>query len=450
MNREAIAKTVAITTLGCRANQYDSSAMEDILIEGGLQVVSPSAVADAYIINTCTVTGSTDSQSRQEIRKLKRRNKDAVIIVTGCYAEVSAEEVALIEGVDFVLGNPEKSKVLECIEAGRGGMANMSKTSVSEDLGLMELRVKDATAKKSHKRTRANLKIQDGCDRTCSFCIIPKARGASRSVSRADVLEELKALSAAGFREVILTGIHLGGYGRDFLLQGSMKTTMTSLLKEMSELALPMRLRISSLDPDEVTTELVDLLANETGICNHMHLALQSGSDSILKSMNRPYNSERFREVVELLAERVKDISIGADVIVGFPGESEADFIETLNLIEALPLAYLHVFPYSERSGTEAATMSGQVDARIIKERAKRLRILGEQKCLEFYGKFIDKEVEVLVESGRHKKSGLLKGRTSNYMPILIDGGDELKGTIVKVLLRGDELSLEGMRGVVV
>lgn len=447
MSREAIVKTAAITTLGCRANQYDSSAMEDILIEGGLQVVSPSAVADAYIINTCTVTGSTDSQSRQEIRKLKRRNKDAVIIVTGCYAEVSAEEVAEIEGVDFVLGNPEKSKVLECIEAGRGGVVNMSKTSVSEDLGLMELRVKDSTVKKSHKRTRANLKIQDGCDRTCSFCIIPKARGASRSVPVAGLLEELKALSNAGFREVILTGIHLGGYGRDLLPQ---KSTMTSLLKDMSELGLPMRLRISSLDPDEVTEELVDLLASEAVICNHMHLALQSGSDKILKSMNRPYNAERFREVVESLAGGVKDISIGADVIVGFPGESEADFIETFNMIEALPLAYLHVFPYSERSGTEAATMSGQVDARIIKERAKRLRMLGEQKCLEFYGKFIDKKVEVLVESGRNEKSGLLKGRTNNYIPILIDGGDELKGTIVKVLLRGDELSLEGMRGVVV
>ncbi len=447
MSREAIVKTAAITTLGCRANQYDSSAMEDILIEGGLQVVSPSAVADAYIINTCTVTGSTDSQSRQEIRKLKRRNKDAVIIVTGCYAEVSAEEVAEIEGVDFVLGNPEKSKVLECIEAGRGGVVNMSKTSVSEDLGLMELRVKDATIKKSHKRTRANLKIQDGCDRTCSFCIIPKARGASRSVPVAGLLEELKALSNAGFREVILTGIHLGGYGRDLLPQ---KSTMTSLLKDMSELGLPMRLRISSLDPDEVTEELVDLLASEAVICNHMHLALQSGSDKILKSMNRPYNAERFREVVESLAGGVKDISIGADVIVGFPGESKADFIETFNMIEALPLAYLHVFPYSERSGTEAATMSGQVDARIIKERAKRLRMLGEQKCLEFYGKFIDKKVEVLVESGRNEKSGLLKGRTNNYIPILIDGGDELKGTIVKVLLRGDELSLEGMRGVVV
>ncbi|MCK4846890.1 MAG: tRNA (N(6)-L-threonylcarbamoyladenosine(37)-C(2))-methylthiotransferase MtaB, partial [Deltaproteobacteria bacterium] len=169
-----------------------------------------------------------------------------------------------------------------------------------------------------------------------------------------------------------------------------------------------------------------------------------------LKSMNRPYSAERFREVVESLAGGVKDISIGADVIVGFPGESKADFIETFNMIEALPLAYLHVFPYSERSGTEAATMSGQVDARIIKERAKRLRMLGEQKCLEFYGKFIDKKVEVLVESGRNEKSGLLKGRTNNYIPILIDGGDELKGTIVKVLLRGDELSLEGMRGVVV
>ena len=194
------AKTVAITTLGCRANQYDSSAMEDIVREGGLKVVSPASVADAYIINTCTVTGSTDAQSRQEIRRLRRKNNDAVIIVTGCYAEVSASEVARIEGVDFVLGNPEKSQILECIKAGRGGAVNIVETSNGSDLGLMTLRAKEATG-----RTRANLKIQDGCDRTCSFCIIPKARGASRSVPVAKVLEELKGFSEAGFREVILT-----------------------------------------------------------------------------------------------------------------------------------------------------------------------------------------------------------------------------------------------------
>jgi threonylcarbamoyladenosine tRNA methylthiotransferase MtaB len=260
----------------------------------------------------------------------------------------------------------------------------------------------------------------------------------------AKVLEEVKGFSEAGFREVILTGIHLGGYGRDL----SPQSTVVALLREMDAQALPLRVRVSSLDPDEVTVELVDLLKRGGSICNHMHLALQSGSDNVLKAMHRPYTAKRFREVVELLAREVEDISIGADVIVGFPGESEDDFNETFELIEALPLSYLHVFPYSERSGTEATAISPQVDGRIIKERAKSLRLLGEKKRIEFYGKFIGKEVEVLVESGRAKKTGFLKAVTSNYISVFIDATDALKGRVVSVRLIGDGLSLEGMRGV--
>jgi threonylcarbamoyladenosine tRNA methylthiotransferase MtaB len=319
---------VSISTLGCKSNQYDSSALEDALKGASLCVVPFPGPADAYIINTCTVTGRTDTQSRQLIRKVRRDNPDALVIVTGCYAQVSADEVAAIEGVDFVVGNPEKARIAEFIKRGR-------QASPVKELGAWQ----DGTpwtlrTLSSSGRTRATLKIQEGCDRACSYCIIPKARGASRSLPLEAVEREIASLVEAGYREIVLTGIHLGAYGSDF----TEKTSLTTVLEMIEKKDFQCRFRVSSLDPDEVTDELIDLLKSAKRVCNHLHLPLQSGDDSIIKKMHRPYTGSLFAEKLEKLSSCVPGISIGADIIAGFPGEGEREFGNTFSLLSNLPL----------------------------------------------------------------------------------------------------------------
>lgn len=436
-------RTVSVTTLGCRSNQYDSSAIESSLREAGLTVVPFSIVTktsgadtfgadtfgvDAYVINTCTVTKRTDYQSRQLIRRIRRESPGSLVIVTGCYAEVSPEEVSAIEGVDFVLGNPDKGLIAAYIKNGdKGRVGERGNANSKKDGVPFSLR-----ARAPQGRTRVNLKVQDGCDRACSFCIIPRARGRSRSLSLELVLGEVEGLVKSGFREIVLTGIHLGAFGRDL----TPRSSVTELLRALDSCGLPCRFRISSLDPDEVSGELIDLMAGARTISNHLHLPIQSGDDSILKLMRRPYKSQYFRETVMTLHERVESISIGTDVITGFPGEGDVEFENTYNLIKGLPLSYLHVFPYSKRSGTPAAKMAGQVKGEVIKERSRRLRELDVEKREEFYKRFIGSETEVLIESARDKKTGLLKGRTSNYIPVFVDGPDGLKGKVVSATLK--------------
>ncbi len=413
--REELKKTFCVTTLGCKANQYDSSAMEEGL-EGslGLRAVSFPGPADVCIINTCTVTASSDRQSRQLIRRARRENPGALVIVTGCYAEVSAEEVAGLEEADYVLGNSAKANLAEYIKQGieKSGGAAIITTQLPGEGVPWSLRSSSAGG-----RTRINLKIQDGCNRKCSYCIIPRARGASRSLPSDKILAEIGEIVKRGFKEVIFTGIHLGGWGRDL----TPSQDITSLLEKIEEKKYPCRFRISSIDPDEISEEFIDIMAGASSICNHLHLALQSGDDKILKAMRRAHDSALFREKVLRLTERVPGINIGVDVIAGFPGEGEAEFENTYSFLRSLPISYLHVFPFSPRAGTTAFTLKGRVDGLVVKERCARLRKLGGKKKRAFYNAFIGKEAEVLTEGKRDKATGLYCGKTSNYINVLIE-----------------------------
>ena len=443
-NMEGAIETVSIHTLGCRSNQYDTSAIEDQISSSGLKLVPFTSPADACIINTCTVTNRTDAQSRQAIRRARKLNPSALVIVTGCYAQVAADDVAAIVGVDLVLGNPEKGQVIKFLIEGRSSLRERgrgAKTLVGPYEGGTPFSLR---AKNIRGRTRANLKIQDGCDRHCTYCIIPMARGRSKSLDTNTILREIEGLIEKGFREFVFTGIHLGGWGADF----KEPLHLTDLLSKIEARGFLARFRLSSIDPDEVTDELIDLLKDAKFICNHLHLPLQSGSDAILKLMKRPYNTAFFVERVNKLASLVPNISIGTDIITGFPGETDKEFEETRSLIEALPLGYLHVFPYSIRKGTPAASLPDILHPTVVKERSFILRKIDVEKRENFYQRFIGSRTSVLIESTRDKNTGLSKGRSSNYIPVLIkDGSKARAGEFSEVLLK--EATKEAMFGVV-
>ena len=429
-------KSFAIKTLGCRANQYDSTALEEMLKEEGLERVDTVEEADAFIINTCTVTSKTDSEARQLVRRIRRANPDTVIIVTGCYAQVYPERIKELGCVDYILGNPDKARIAECIRAGRPSEGRIIVGNWQDGTPL-SLRIKRPSA-----RTRVNLKVQDGCNKTCSYCIIPKARGRSKSLPLEEVLRDIETLIEQGVKEFVLTGIHLGTYGLDL----NPETDITGLIRTIEERGYPARFRISSLDPDELTEELIEILSSAKSICPHMHLPVQSGDDHILRLMRRPYTAELFRKKVLRLYEKVKHIAIGVDIMVGFPGEGEREFINSLKLMEELPISYMHIFPYSVRLGTAAADFPERVDGRLVKQRVQRLKELDREKRLSFYLAQIGSVKKVIVESRRDRKTGLLCGRTENYIPTLLDGDDTLMGK--EVSLRLTEASPQGMKGV--
>ncbi|MBI3756144.1 MAG: tRNA (N(6)-L-threonylcarbamoyladenosine(37)-C(2))-methylthiotransferase MtaB [Deltaproteobacteria bacterium] len=382
---------VSIATLGCKSNQYDSAAIEDVLKDNKFSIVKSSEPADVCIINTCTVTGKTDYQSRQLIRKAIRAKPDAIVVVTGCYAQVSPQEVAQIEGVDYIVGNPGKDRMLQYILDGKRANPKIDVIETAKDKPLA------LRAKGSSGRARANLKVQDGCDNSCSYCIIPRARGVSRSLPISAILQEIEGLIANGYKEVILTGIHLGAYGLDLNPRGGRRdarpANIASLVKAIDNRNYPCRFRISSLDPDEISDELIEIMAGSKAICNHLHLPLQSGDDNILQAMNRRYTGRLFIERVDKIVSSIPEVSIGIDVIVGFPGEGEKEFLNTYNLLERLPIAYMHIFPFSNRKGTAAAGFSNQVDVRVVKERCERFRLLDKIKRKKFYENFIGKKM---------------------------------------------------------
>ncbi|MBI5233043.1 MAG: tRNA (N(6)-L-threonylcarbamoyladenosine(37)-C(2))-methylthiotransferase MtaB [Deltaproteobacteria bacterium] len=422
---------VSICTFGCRSNQYDSTAIEELLKHHNLETAGFPEHADAYIINTCTVTAKTDAESRRLVRKARSINPDAVIVLTGCYAQVSPDEAASMNDVDYVLGNPEKERVVEFILKGLSipeGRRN-AQIHVGNYLNGVPFTLRTT---EPIGRARVNLKVQDGCNRNCSFCIIPKARGISRSVPLSMVLKEIEGIVLQGFKEIVLTGIHLGGWGHDL----SPKKNIIDLFYEIERRGFPARFRVSSLDPDEVTDELISLLARAKTICNHLHLPIQSGDDTILERMRRPYTARHLEDIVSSLNKNIEDISIGADVIAGFPGEGEREFENTFSLIKKLPLNYLHIFPYSKRKGTPAADMTGHVQSSIIKKRAGDLKKLDTQKRREFYGSFLGKRLSIVIESTRDERTGLLKGKSKNYIPVTLDGGDSLLGTLQDVLVK--------------
>lgn len=413
-------KKVAITTLGCKTNQFESAGMSESLQQQGYQTVPFNEQADVYIINTCTVTAKSDAESRKLIRRAARLNPAAQVVVTGCYAQLAADELSRLPNVSLVIGNSEKRDIARLLEtAVQEGGASVSVADISGESTAEPLQLESFA-----EHTRAFLQIQNGCDAYCAYCIVPYARGRSRSVPFDEVLAGVKRFADAGFREVVLTGIHLGAYGRDL----PDKVDLAALLNEVGASGAVNRLRVGSVEPDEVTDVLIDIMASGRHICPHLHLPLQSGSDRVLAAMGRGYRSGEIRTLVDRLVKAMHDIAIGFDVIAGFPGESDADHAATCSLLQELPTAYLHVFPYSRRPGTRAAEMPGHLSPQVIKRRAEELRRIGEEKKLAFASRFVGKELElVMLEGGK-------RGISGNYLTVSLAKSHDAPVARVKVL----------------
>ena len=427
-------RTAAFATLGCKTNLFESAALEEQLGAAGWTIVPFEAGAELVIVNTCTVTAATDSQSRNLIRRARRLNPACRVVVTGCYAQIDPTALRALPGVALVLGNAEKQDLLRLLEEEGGGQGHVHVSDLRQAGGSVP------TLTAFAERSRAFVQIQNGCNAFCSYCIIPFARGPSRSVAPQLVLEQVQQLVAAGYPEVVLTGIHIGGYGLDL----EHPANLTTLVKQLLASSRVHRLRLGSIEPTEIPDELIELLATSPLLCPHLHIPLQAGDDAVLSRMNRHYDTTFFRALIERLTAKIPDLAIGLDLIAGFPGESDAEFAHTLALLEELPVTHLHVFPYSKRPGTPAALMADQVAPEVIKERAAQLRTLGSAKLGAFTRSFIGRELEVVVEGGG--KGGVLRGISRNYLPVRFAGDATLVGKAVNVRLV--DVDEQGGRGV--
>jgi len=413
-----------ITTLGCKVNQAESDAIAEQLESCGWLPAGDKETPEMVVINTCTVTQKASMQSRQAVRQAIRANSNTRIVVTGCYVQTEPETFRKINGVHYIIGNADKHRLGEIIAWDRNA-AGCPPVSVCNDIGHVQS-FQPSFASHTGNRTRSFLKIQDGCNAFCSYCIVPHARGPSRSLPAETVLEAIIALANAGYRETVLSGIHLGHYGRDL----NPPTSLSELLQRVEGLNSFIRVRLSSIEPLELTDDLIDRVAGFSRFCDHFHIPLQSGDDFILKKMGRPYRAVDFSNRVAKIRSRMPDAALGVDTLIGFPAETDQAFMHTYELIRDLPITYLHVFPFSARPGTPAARYSEQVTPAVIKKRCAQLRQLGTAKRLNFYKQFIGKQLEVLVESTRHTPSGFLKGLSLNYIPVLIEADDDHKNQL--------------------
>jgi len=418
-------RKVAVYTLGCKVNQVESESIKQSFLRKGYQVVDIDEQADVYVINTCTVTHVSDRKSRAMLRRVRRKNPGAVVVATGCFAEISPQSLAGMPEVDIILGNREKERVADIVEQYQPGgrplvMVGGERPGLSSSPDIIPA---------ARERTRAFVKIEDGCESYCSYCIVPYTRGPVRSKSPEDVCEEIRHLVEAGYREVVLTGIHTGMYGRD--LDG---WDLSRLLhKLLDSVEGDYRLRLSSLEPVEVSDELVALLEKDRRLCRHLHIPLQSGSDRILRLMNRRYTRDLYRSLLQELAGRIPGLALTADVMVGFPTETEEDFRETLELVEELPFYDLHVFPYSRRPGTGAYHLSPQVDPRLKEQRSRVLLSLARQKKAIFINRLLGQTLMVLVEERVDDCD--YEGLTDNYVRVVFPGEEGIKGSLVPVTL---------------
>jgi threonylcarbamoyladenosine tRNA methylthiotransferase MtaB len=404
---------VAIATLGCKVNQYESAGIIEALERQGLDMIPFDQPADYYVINTCTVTGRSDVQSRQLIRRAARTNPRAKIIVTGCYAKLAADDIIKMPGVTLVTN--QKAMIPGAIATAKPleGIMLPDDDHSSPDLSSLK-------PVRFHGHTRAFLKIQDGCNSRCRYCIVPFARGPSRSIPEIEVISRIEELRRTGFREIVLAGIHLGAYGTDL----SPPTDLVSIVKTVTDHRAVERLRLSSIEPVEITDSLIAIFEHSGILCRHLHIPLQSGDDGILMRMGRPYDSAFFAHLLEKIWRALPDLAVGLDVMVGFPGEDKRAFERTVQFIADLPVAYLHVFPFSERAGTEAAAMSGKVSDSDKKDRAERMRDIGKRKRLAYAQRFIGEKMAVLVEGKPDRVTGLWKGFSGNYIPVILKDGD--------------------------
>ncbi len=420
-------KHALVHTLGCKVNQCESAALASLLDAAGFQAAGKNQTADVVVVNTCTVTGKAAMQSRQTIRQAIRRHPGAKIVVTGCYAQTAPAEIQSIEGVSLVVGHADKLHIAQMLVQNqlRSHAPQLVHRPIAEPHTFSPL-----PSIAPGNRTRAFLKIQDGCNAYCSYCIVPHARGRSRSMSMDEIRHHLQQLGALGYREVVLTGIHLGAYGRDFDPPLSLEALLSDIIPDCPGI----RLRLSSIEPTEINDGILQYMAPaHPPVCPHLHIPLQSGDNTILKRMGRPYSRETFREVIQNAHRTLPQAAIGIDVLVGFPGESDSAFEQTYTLIEELPVCYLHVFPFSPRKGTPAAKFNEKVAEETIKARCVRLRQLGDRKKTIFYQSHLGKQVEVLVETAGDPLTGGAKGHSANYIPVIVRDGAVSANTIVSV-----------------
>lgn len=416
--------TVAFQTLGCKVNHYETEAVWQLFKDAGYGRVDFADHADVYVVNTCTVTNTGDKKSRQVIRRAIRQNPDSVICVTGCYAQTSPAEIMAIPGVDVVVGTQDRHKMIGYIEQFReermpiNAVGNIMKAKVYEELDVPAFT----------DRTRASLKIQEGCNNFCTFCIIPWARGLMRSRQPEDVLKQAQQLVDAGYKEIVLTGIHTGGYGEDLK-----DYNLAKLLKALESVTGLERLRISSIEASQITDEVLDVLKDSPIVVRHLHVPIQSGSDTVLRRMRRKYTMAEFGQRITRLKEVLPDCAITSDVIVGFPGETEEEFMETFNFINDHKFSELHVFPYSKRTGTPAAMMDDQVDEQVKEQRVARLIALSDQLAKEYASKYEGELLEIIPEEFSEEAGGRLVGYTDNYLRVAIEGDESLIGQLVRV-----------------
>lgn len=418
--------TVAFHTLGCKVNHYETEAIWQLFEQKGYQRTDFEKTSDVYVINTCTVTNTGDKKSRQVIRRAVRKNPDAVICVTGCYAQTSPAEIMAIPGVDVVVGTQDRIKMLDYIEQFKqerqpiNAVGNIMKNRIYEELDVPAFT----------DRTRASLKIQEGCNNFCTFCIIPWARGLMRSRDPEEVIRQANQLVQSGYQEIVLTGIHTGGYGSDFK-----DYNLAMLLRDLeAKVAGLKRIRISSIEASQLTDEVIEVINQSNIVVRHLHIPIQSGSDTVLKRMRRKYTMDFFADRLKRLKKALPGLAVTSDVIVGFPGETEEEFMETYNFIKEHRFSELHVFPYSKRTGTPAARMEDQVDEEVKNERVHKLIALSDQLAKEYAAEFENEVLEVIPEEPfKEGGEGLYSGYTDNYMKVVFPATEEMVGKIVKV-----------------
>ncbi len=465
-------KTVAFITLGCKVNQYETNAMTQQFIEKGYEIVDHTQKADIYIVNTCTVTNMSDRKSRQMLRRVKELNKEAIVVACGCYAQVAKEELEKIEEINLVLGNNEKKDIVEYVETyihhqtlnenkeDTLHIKNKSK-KIEEDVNVSQNKEITANAEKNKittnrvetqiedvmnqkefvefgditftEKTRAVIKIQDGCDRFCSYCIIPYARGRVRSRKPEHILSEIRKIAKEGIKEVVITGIHIASYGKDF----KQEYRLIDLLEEMNEIEGIERIRLGSIEPLLITEEFVSRLEKLSKVCHQFHLSLQSGCDETLKRMNRRYTTDQFKEITKLLRKTFEDVILTTDIIVGFPGESEEEFEKTYEFLKEVKFYKMHVFKYSPRKGTKAAVMPNQIDGNKKEERSRKLIELSNKNEKAYNQQYIGKEVEVLFEE---EKNGVWQGHTKNYILAHYKTEENMENKMIKLQCVGAEI----------
>lgn len=419
---------VAFYTLGCKVNQYETDAMMGLFKSKGYEIVDFEDIADVYIINTCTVTGEGARKSRQIIRRAVKKNPEAVIAVVGCYAQISPEKVIDIPGVDVIVGTNNKSRIVELVEQSRkSSLPLIHVNDIKKETEFEEI-----SPYLYRGRTRAFLKIQEGCNQFCSYCIIPYARGPIRSRDPERILEEAYKLAEQGFKEIVLTGINLGAYGKDL---DEHSINLEDIIKIICPIQGIERIRLSSIEPTEITENLIEAIKKYYKVCNHLHIPLQSGSLDILEKMNRPYTPDEYKRIINRVREEIPDVSITTDIMVGFPGETHHHFEETLRFVKEVTFSRIHVFKYSRRPGTPAASFSNQVPAKEKELRSQTLMKLAHLQEIDYYKAFIGRNLKVLVEQEFKGVNGFLEGYTDNYIPVCLKGDLSLQGEIVAVKL---------------